>query len=69
MSRANVRCTNDKIWVSQDGHQFTVCGWKGVRVNDLRAAELSEPAYKAAVTAKPCPRCGGRIVLLEEGES
>ncbi len=63
---ANVHCTNDKIVVTRDGHQLTYCGWKGERfpsVPDVHgpggAAEFERRA-----TAKPCPRCGGKVVLI-----
>lgn len=74
---ANVRCAGglvgsyrsnpDDEWVLVGEEVVEPCGWKGMRVADLRAAIFSEPDYNTAATAKPCPRCGGRVELIPQG--
>lgn len=56
--------------------------WKGERYTTDHSQWLADPAHDgirnrrnrlnpawvAAVTAKPCPRCGGTVVLIEVGD-
>ncbi len=66
---ANIRCTNDKIVMTRDGHQLTYCGWKGERFPSVpitMMAGIAKADFERKATAKPCPRCGGRVALIEE---
>jgi hypothetical protein len=75
---ANVRCAGRgtvEAGGTRTSFSGVTCGWDGFRGTGkgqrawLRGAE---PRFKAnpawAVTAKPCPRCGGRVERLREVE-
>ena len=76
MSHANVQCAG--LPFEQHGpHSAQAtepCGWKGERfplrwpkgqgAHSIPAREGVEPTT-IDITAKPCPRCGGRVQLLE----
>ena len=64
--------------------QMPPCGWKGERFTRGAAVSSgdgsAEHPYKfdflatlandrQAMTAKPCPRCGGQVVLVPVGET
>jgi hypothetical protein len=68
---ANVRCTNANVWT---GGALRTCGWRGERFPTLDLAGTNwreAPAVElkaledAARVAKRCPRCGGRVELIE----
>lgn len=50
-----VRCDDVRAWHDQHGELwFSICGWRGTRVNRQTVSPL----------AKPCPRCGGRKLIV-----
>jgi hypothetical protein len=57
---AKVECQDVRPWHDQHGQLwFSICGWRGARqryrvVNGRPVSPL----------AKPCPRCGGRRLLV-----
>lgn len=77
----NVRCAGlprGNLW---DPPGSAPCGWKGERfaigyatrheadtlpIDQLRARVLANTT--ALRTAKPCPRCGGRVELIAEDQ-
>jgi ssDNA-binding Zn-finger/Zn-ribbon topoisomerase 1 len=72
---ANVRCTGnpDVQYISVSGSKATFanggpCGWKGERFPATfiqMAPETASGEFRRKTTAKPCPRCGGRVELIE----
>ncbi len=77
----NVRCAGRDLWSPVHGQlPGTPCGWKGERfakghVTHHEAKHLPIAELQARVlanqntlrTAKPCPRCGGRVELIPNG--
>ncbi len=70
---ANVRCTNANVL---DGKAFRTCGWKGERFTEAATDPALPPKERikdwwprtvALRTAKPCPRCGGKVELIPTG--
>jgi hypothetical protein len=59
------------------GHRYRPCGWRGERHNlhihmyhyhydAIGQNRTINPAWVQAVTAKPCPRCGGTVELIDQ---
>ena len=70
---ANVRCAG-LPFEQQGSHTAQAtepCGWKGARTHGERAiGAIDNPRYQYAdATAKPCPRCGGRVEMLPTGDT
>jgi hypothetical protein len=55
---ANVHCAGQLYAVEQANGP---CGWKGERAKTWDAPT----GYERAATTKPCPRCGGRVELID----
>lgn len=76
---ANVRCAGHPPFWSEATRtrdlshvRLKPCGWKGTRTPTLPS--VMHPLAGCAIcrtvhevrTAKPCPRCGGRVELIRE---
>lgn len=54
-----VRCTN----AQPDLFTNTICGWTGRRVG--RRLEVGKRVVQLSPTHERCPRCGGRVELIQ----
>jgi hypothetical protein len=62
----NVRCAGGAAQVNfgKGWQPSDPCGWKGWRQSGWNSPVLATRI--ASVTAKPCPRCLGRVELIPE---
>jgi hypothetical protein len=66
----NVWCAGggDILVGTPDGWQDThgePCGWTGERFTGPAYYHATHPRASVSPTAKPCPRCGGQVKLIE----